>query len=219
MKIKGAVFDLDGTLLDTLESIAKSGNEMLQSLGYPKIDPKLYGIFAGDGASILVERALRYSGDTALCYLEEAKKRYRECFNRFCSYHVQPYNGMLPLLESLKQKNLRLGVYTNKPHENAEKLVRQYFGETFFPYVFGQREGSPQKPDPAGLLRMAQEWGISPRECVYLGDTNVDMKTGKGANCLTVGVLWGFREKEELLRNGADHVIAQPMDLIPLLKG
>ena len=219
MNIKGAIFDLDGTLLDTLESIAKSGNEMLQCFGYPAVATAQYGRFAGDGADMLVARALRYSGDASLSHLEEAKKRYREFFRTFYHYRVRPYEGIPALLEALDQQAVLLGVCTNKPHEHAVKLVQESFRENLFTHVFGQNEGFPQKPDPKALLRIIEKWNIRPEECVYLGDSDVDMQTGKGANCRTVGVLWGFREKEELLANGDDHVIAHPMDLIPLLKG
>ncbi len=217
--IKGAIFDLDGTLLNTLESIAKAGNEMLGSFGFSPAPMKQYGVFAGDGADVLVERALRYSGDTELSLLEEAKQRYREFFREFCSYRVTPYEGIVPLLEELTNNNIRLAICTNKPHENAVRLIKEYFGDNRFTAVLGQREGFPKKPDPTGIATILSQWGISPEECVYLGDSDVDMKTGNNAGCLTVGVLWGFRDKEELLANGADHVIANPMDLIPLLKG
>ncbi|MBO5409489.1 MAG: HAD family hydrolase [Clostridia bacterium] len=217
--IKGAIFDLDGTLLDTLESIAKSGNEMLCSFGLAPAPVKQYGVFAGNGADVLVERALCYSTDNKLSLLEDAKRRYREFFREFCSYRVKPYEGIVPLLEKLKEKNIRLAVCTNKPHENAVRLIQEYFGDNVFTAVLGQREGFPKKPDPKGIFTILSQWDISPDECVYLGDSDVDMKTGKNAGCLTVGVLWGFRDKEELQANGADHVIAHPMDLISLLKG
>ena len=215
--IKGAVFDLDGTLLNTLESIAKSGNEMLQSFGYPPAPAEQYGIFAGNGVDVLVERALRYSGDTSLSHLEEAKKRYREYFREFCSYRVAPYEGILPMLDALQKKTIRLAVYTNKPHENAVKLMKEYFPKDLFTHVLGQREGFARKPDPQGIFDITQDWGITPKECVYLGDSDVDMKTGRSAGCLTVGVLWGFREEKELLLNGAHHVIRHPKELLSLL--
>lgn len=217
--IKGAIFDLDGTLLATLESIAKAGNTMLAQFGYPPVPVKQYGVFAGNGADKLVERALIYSGDTKLTHLEEAICVYREIFKQYCSYQVKPYEGILPMLSELQNQNIRLAVVTNKPHVNAVCLMKEYFGNYPFTHVIGQQDGFPQKPDPAGIFEIVSQWGISPEECVYLGDSDVDMKTGKGAGCLTVGVLWGFREKEELLANGADHLISHPLELLPLLKG
>ncbi|MBQ7792280.1 MAG: HAD hydrolase-like protein, partial [Clostridia bacterium] len=132
---KGVIFDLDGTLLDTLESIAKSGNEMLKSFGLAPAPVSQYGVFAGDGADVLVERALRYRGENALSHLEEAKVRYRAFFREFCAYKVQPYEGILELLSQLKKQNILLAVYTNKPHENAARLVQEYFGKNLFTHV------------------------------------------------------------------------------------
>ncbi len=216
--IKGAIFDLDGTLLATLESIAKSGNEMLKTFGYQSIPVKQYGAFAGNGADKLVERALIYSGDTELSHLEEAIRVYRECFGRYCSYKVQPYDGILAMLDKLVSKNIRLGVVTNKPHNNAVRLMKEYFGDYPFTHVLGQQEGFPQKPDPTGILTVLKDWNIAPLECVYLGDSDVDMQTGNHAGCLTVGVLWGFRDETELRENGAHHVIFHPTDLLALLE-
>ena len=215
--IKGAIFDLDGTLLATLESIAKSGNTMLKHFGYPPVPVKQYGVFAGNGADKLVERALIYSGDTKLTHLEEAIRVYRECFGKYCSYQVMPYDGIMAMLSELIIKKIRLGVVTNKPHVNAVRLMNEYFGDTPFTHVIGQQDGLPQKPDPAGILSVLKDWDMEPSECVYLGDSDVDMQTGNNAGCLTVGVLWGFREKAELLENGAHHTIEHPMELLELL--
>ena len=215
--VKGAIFDLDGTLLDTLESIAKAGNTMLKFFGYDPVAVKQYGVFAGNGADKLVERALTYSKDPGLSHLPEAIRVYRECFAEFCSYRVKPYDGILEMLSELQKKNIRLAVVTNKPHVNAVRLMKEYFGDTPFTHVIGQQDGLPQKPDPAGIFTILDDWKIAPSECVYLGDSDVDMQTGNRAGCLTVGVLWGFRSKEELLENGAHHVIEKPMDLLALL--
>lgn len=217
--IKGAIFDLDGTLLATLESIAKSGNAMLNHFGYPEVAVEQYGVFAGNGADKLVERALIYSGDTELVHLREAITVYREYFGQFCSYQVKPYEGIAQMLSELVAKKIRLGVVTNKPHQNAVRLMKEYFGNDPFTHVLGQQDGLPQKPDSTGIFTVLKDWGIAPSECVYLGDSDVDMQTGNNAGCLTVGVLWGFRDEKELRENGAHHVISHPMDLLPLLKG
>ena len=215
--IKGVIFELDGTLLDTLESIAKSGNEMIKSFSLPEAPVSQYGTFAGDGVDVLVERALRYAGDPTLSHLEEAKKKYRECFQEFCAYRVEPYDGILEMLDGLCEKGIKLAVFTNKPHENAVKLMKEYFPKHPFTHVLGQCDAYPRKPDPTGIFQITKEWGITPGECIYMGDSDVDMKTGKRANCLTVGALWGFRTKEELCENGADHVIAHPSELLKLI--
>ena len=216
--IKGAIFDLDGTLLATLESIAKSGNEMLNFFGFPSAPVSKYGEFAGDGADVLVERALVYSGDTALSCLEEAKKKYRECFREFCTYQVKPYPGISEMLAGLCQNNIQLAVFTNKPHENAVKLMKEHFPTCPFSHIFGQCDAYPRKPDPTGKFQILRDWNISSEECVYVGDSDVDMKTGRRANCLTIGALWGFRTRAELLANGADAVISHPLELLKYLE-
>ena len=216
--VKGAIFDLDGTLLDTLESIAKAGNTMLKFFGYDPVAVKQYGVFAGNGADKLVERALTYSKDPGLSHLPEAIRVYRECFAEFCSYRVKPYDGIVRMLDELVTKKIRLGVVTNKPHVNAVRLMKEYFGNYPFTHVVGQQEGFPQKPDPAGIFSVLRDWDIAPSECVYLGDSDVDMQTGNNAGCLTVGVLWGFRDKGELDENGAHHTIENPLELLDLLK-
>ncbi|MBE7018458.1 MAG: HAD family hydrolase [Ruminococcaceae bacterium] len=216
--IKGAIFDLDGTLLATLESIAKAGNTMLKHFGYPPVPVKQYGIFAGNGADKLVERALIYSGDTKLVHLEEAIRVYREIFGEYCSYQVKPYDGIVKMLDELVAKKIHLGVVTNKPHVSATRLMKEYFGNYPFTHVIGQQTGLPQKPDPAGIFTLLSDWGIAPSECVYLGDSDVDMQTGNNAGCLTIGVLWGFRDKGELDENGAHHTIENPLELLDLLK-
>ena len=216
--IKGAIFDLDGTLLATLESIAKAGNTMLKHFGYPPVPVKQYGIFAGNGADKLVERALIYSGDTKLVHLEEAIRVYREIFGEYCSYQVKPYDGIVKMLDELVAKKIHLGVVTNKPHVSATRLMKEYFGNYPFTHVIGQQTGLPQKPDPAGIFTLLSDWGIAPSECVYLGGSDVDMQTGNNAGCLTIGVLWGFRDKGELDENGAHHTIENPLELLDLLK-
>ena len=216
--IKGAIFDLDGTLLATLESIAKAGNTMLEKLGYPPVPVKEYGVFAGNGADKLVERALLYSGDTRLTRLHEAIRVYRDIFKEVCNYQVKPYDGICELLKELTNQKIRLGVVTNKPHVNAVRLMKEYFGEFPFTHVIGQQTGLPQKPNPAGILSVLSDWEIEPSECVYLGDSDVDMQTGNHAGCLTVGVLWGFRDRKELEENGAHHTISYPLELLDLLK-
>lgn len=213
---KGVIFDLDGTLLDTLESIAKSGNEMLRHYGFLPAPVARYGIYAGDGADVLVERALREAGDVTLSFYEEARKLYRECFHRFCSYEVKPYEGILPMLSALLEHQIPLAVYTNKPHENAVRLVEEYFGANTFTHILGQSPDRPRKPDPAGIFEITKDWGVSPKDCLYLGDTDVDMQTGTAAGCVTVGVLWGFREEKELLDHGARLLAHHPLEILPM---
>lgn len=216
--IKGAIFDLDGTILDTLSSLEKAGNLMLSALGFPPAPKAEYGYFAGNGMDVLVERALCYNGDTELIHYEQAKQLYREYLREYCNYAVKPFDGILTLLDELKNKNILTAVCTNKPHETAVAMIEKHFGKNTFSMILGQKDDFPKKPDPAGVLKILNKWNILPEECLYTGDSDVDMLTGKSAGTLTVGVLWGFRSKEELLENGADGLAETPLDLLKFIQ-
>lgn len=221
MKKKAAIFDLDGTIADTLESIAYSTNVTLESLGLMKRLVEEYNYYAGDGADVLVMRALK-----AACENEEqakelyprARAKYKEVFEDYCMYKVKPFDGMVELLEGLKAKGIKIGVLSNKPHDRAVDVVNELFGEGYFDLVCGQKEGIPKKPDPSGAKIMLDEFGVEASECLYVGDTNVDMQTGKNTGMFTVGVLWGFRDREELENNNADAIIAHPLELLEYIE-
>lgn len=214
---KAVIFDLDGTILDTLDSIWKCGNMMLAELGFAPAPREQYGYFAGNGADKLVERALRYSGDDSLAHFDEGKRIYRLYFRQYCDYNVCPYDGMLSLLDELCGKGIRLAVCTNKPHEEAVRLVKKHFGDRFSS-VLGQRDDFPRKPDPKGIHVILNEWGMKADECIYIGDSDVDMFTGKAAGVFTIGALWGFRTREELASAGADALAEHPKEILLHLK-
>ncbi|WP_455714954.1 HAD family hydrolase [Anaerosporobacter sp.] len=217
MKKKAAIFDLDGTVADTLESIAYSANRTLEALGLTKRPMKEYNYYAGDGADVLVMRALKAAcGDEkrAQELFKEAQAKYKEIFEEYCMYHVKPFDGITQMLDGLKAQGIKIGVLSNKPHERTVVVVNELFGERYFDLVCGQKEGIPKKPDPSGAITMLEEFGVEPTECVYVGDTNVDMQTGKNTGMFTVGVLWGFRDREELVNNKADAIITHPLDLL-----
>lgn len=217
MKKKAAIFDLDGTIADTLESIAYSANITLESLGLMKRPVEEYNYYAGDGADVLIMRALK-----AACENEEqveelyprARVKYKEVFVDYCMYNVKPFDGIAKLLNGLKARGIKIGVLSNKPHDRAVDVVNELFGEGYFDLVCGQKEGIPKKPDPSGANIMMKEFGIEATECLYVGDTNVDMQTGKNTGMFTVGVLWGFRDREELENNNADAIITHPLELL-----
>lgn len=221
MKKKAAIFDLDGTIADTLESIAYSTNVTLESLGLMKRPVEEYNYYAGDGADVLVMRALK-----AACENEEqakelyprARAKYKEVFVDYCMYKVKPFDGMVELLEGLKAMGIKVGVLSNKPHDRTVDVVNELFGKGYFDLVCGQKEGIPKKPDPSGAKVMLKEFGVEAAECLYVGDTNVDMQTGKNTGMYTVGVLWGFRDREELENNNADAIIAHPLELLEYIE-
>ncbi len=214
---KAVIFDLDGTLADTLESIAYCTNRALAAYGFAPFALERYKYFVGDGAAELIRRVLRSAGDDALEYYDKVKAEYDKLFAKDCMYKVAPYEGIVELLQTLKKRGIKTAVLSNKPHEQAKDVVRTLFGEGLFCAVQGQSESIRKKPSPDGVLYLAEKLGEDRENILYLGDTDTDMKTGKSAGVFTIGALWGFREREELEENYADAVIAMPYELINYL--
>lgn len=217
MNKKAVIFDLDGTLTDTLKSIWKSANLALADVGLSPFEIDRYRYFVGDGAAELVKRALIADGDTELVHFEKMAESYRRHFEKYVNYEVRPYEGIVDLIHALKEKGILLAVNSNKPHERTISVVEKHFGKGTFDILVGQSDERARKPAPDGVLYIMEQLGLSKDEVIYLGDTCVDMKTGKSAGVYTVGALWGFRDRQELEENHADAIIAHPMDLLEYL--
>ncbi|MCI8376428.1 MAG: HAD-IA family hydrolase [Lachnospiraceae bacterium] len=216
---RACIFDLDGTLCDSVESIAYSANHALRDMGLKEASLEDYKIFVGDGVDMLVRRLLQFNKREQEPLFDELKERYLGYFLEGCKYHVTPYPGILDLTRELKAMGAKLGVISNKPHANTVDVIHQVFGEDIFDFVQGQTKELPRKPDPAGALYTARRLGVDPKECLYIGDTGTDMKTGRAAGMYTVGVLWGFRARQELEKTGALEVIGEPMELCRIYRG
>ncbi len=213
---KACILDIDGTLLDSVESIAYVANQVLAAYGLPPQPVASYNYFAGDGADELMKRALTASGDVELVHFEAGRILYREIFARDPLYKVTAFEGMPKALADLKARGVRLAVLSNKPHIAAVKAVEAIYGENCFDIIQGQEEGIPRKPSPEGAWMIAEHFGVKPEECMYVGDTNTDMQTGKAAGMLTIGVTWGFRDRKELEENHADVIIDHPSQLLTI---
>ena len=211
---KAVIFDLDGTLADTIASITYCGNLALSRFGLPSFGEEDYKHFVGDGAAMLIRRALLAAGDERLEHFEEVYETYLEIFAKDCMYQVKPYEGICALLEELKRLSVRIAVLSNKPDRDSLRVVEALFGKGYFDFVQGQREDIPRKPDPAGVYRIMEAFVLPAGDFLYVGDSGVDMKTGRAAGIFTVGVLWGFRDRKELVENGADAVISKPLELL-----
>ena len=211
---KAVIFDLDGTLADTIASITYCGNLALSRFGLPSFDEEDYKHFVGDGAAMLVRRALLAAGDKSLKHFDEVYEAYLKIFAKDCMYQVKPYEGICALLEELKRLSVRIAVLSNKPDGDSIRVVEELFGKGYFDFVQGQRADVPRKPDPAGVYRIMEAFGLSAGDFLYVGDSGVDMRTGRAAGIFTVGVLWGFRGRKELVENGADAVISKPQELL-----
>lgn len=212
---KACLLDLDGTLADTLESIAYVANRVLNYYGLLSQPVEAYNYYAGDGADLLMERCMRTAGGDG-SKLKEAQKMYRDLFAEDPLYRVKPFDGMMETLQILKTRGVKLAVCSNKPHPAAVGAISGIFDEHLFDIVQGQETRIPRKPAPDIALGIAARLGVDPKECMYVGDTNTDMQTGKAAGMLTIGVLWGFRDRDELERNHADVIIEKPEALIEI---
>ena len=211
---KLCIFDLDGTVLDTVKTIAYYGNYALSKHGIEPIAVKEYNYFAGNGAVNLIKRALRFRDALTDETFEKVFADYNTAYTANTSYLIAPFEGIVETLDAIKAKGIKMAILSNKPHFATCGVITSLFGEGYFDVVYGQREGVPIKPDPTAVLGILQELGAKPEECLYVGDTGTDMRTGKNANLPTVGVTWGFRGKEELLEGGADMIIDKPQQLL-----
>lgn len=209
---KAVIFDLDGTLVDSLADLADSVNEMLARHGYPLHSLEQYRYFVGNGSQKLVERALPPKQGAAT--IEAALSEYKEIYSTHYLQKTQPYAGIKELLEKLHSIGVPLAVCTNKHQEAAHNIVEALFGSNVFRYVSGDRPGCKRKPDSTEVLRLAALLGVSPSETAYLGDSRVDMQTAVQAGFLPIGVSWGFRPQAELLDNGAVMVLSEPLELM-----
>ncbi|MBD3317986.1 MAG: HAD hydrolase-like protein [Chitinivibrionales bacterium] len=210
------IFDLDGTLLDTLEDIADATNKVLSRNGFPIHSVVSYRHFVGNGARALVYRALpeeRRTNELIKSCLNEFRAEYAENWNR--KTHVYP--EIHELLENLASLNIPFSINTNKPQPHAEKAVEGYLRAHAFAGVTGQREGVPLKPEPAGALQLAEIMGSEPTDTYFVGDSSVDIRTARAAAMPSVGVTWGFRTERELREEGALHIVHNPLEIVPLV--
>lgn len=212
--MKACIFDLDGTLTNTLESMTYSVNLTLEEMGLSKITKDQCRVFVGNGARVLIEKSLKAAGDTDASRIEEGMEIYGRIFDRNCTYHVTPYEGIPEMLKVLKDKGIHLAVLSNKPDRQTVKVVKAIFGEELFDYAQGQKEGIRRKPEPDGVWYLMEQMHVSKEECLYIGDSEVDAATGRNAGLKTIGVLWGFRDRKTLETAGADDLIDRPDELL-----
>ena len=217
MMYKSCIFDLDGTLTDTLDSLTFSVNLTMKEMGLPEIRREQCRMFVGNGSRVLLEKALRAASEEAFERLEEAMEIYGRVFNENCMYHVAPYEGIVQLLGTLKEQGIRCAVLSNKPDRQAVHVVETVFGKDLFFKVQGQKEGVPRKPDPTAVLQIAGEMGATPEETIYIGDSEVDIRTGHAAGMRTIGVSWGFRSREVLKEANAAYIVDTAQELLELI--
>ncbi|MFA6133809.1 MAG: HAD family hydrolase [Phycisphaerae bacterium] len=213
---KAVIFDLDGTLLDTLEDLADSMNSVLAGMGFPPHPIDAYKYFVGDGIVLLVERALPEGHRDEATVAATVQAQRREYGKRWAD-KSRPYEGVPQLLDKLTERGIPVAILSNKPHDFTGIVVARLLPQWQFAAVIGEGEGTPKKPAATGALRISAQLSLSPEECLYVGDTNTDMQTAAAAGMYAAGALWGFRTAPELLAAGAKTLLAHPLDLLGLL--
>ncbi|MBI3185856.1 MAG: HAD family hydrolase [Myxococcales bacterium] len=206
-----AIFDLDGTLADTLADIAASMNHALSAHGLPTHEPGEYRRMVGEGLAVLASRAIP-PGRQELS--PSVIAGYREHHSRHFADQTTAYPGAVELLDALLERGVPSAVLSNKDDDFARAVVTRLFGRHRFAFVGGSRPELPRKPDPSQALEVARTLGVDPRRCAFVGDTPIDMETARAAGMYPVGVLWGFRGREELSRSGAKALLLHPLDLL-----
>lgn len=214
---KAVIFDLDGTLLNTIDDIADSCNYVLASKGYPTFSSQQYKKFVGNGAAILMKRA--HPEGTSQEELEQALAAFTEYYSAHSEIKTTPYDGIPELLSQLKSQGFTLCVLSNKPHEITTQIVKQYFGNNTFDIIIGKSPDFPVKPDPASCNYIIERLHLLKSEVLYVGDSNVDMQTARNAGLTKCGVCWGFRSEAELTAEGADYFAHTTEEIFHLATG
>lgn len=213
--LKAFIFDLDGTLIDSLADIAESINRMLDARGYPRCEQEVFKQMVGDGMEKLVERALPKSAcDTEL--INACVEEYRVNYDLLWNVQTRPYEGITEMLVKLKSKGVKLGVISNKAHRFTVPMTEHFFGKACFDHILGQRTEVPRKPAPDSAREMAALLELKTDEMAYVGDSGIDMAFARSSGMRAVGVRWGFRGEAELRANGADLLVSSPADLFDL---
>ncbi|MBN1499303.1 MAG: HAD family hydrolase [Spirochaetes bacterium] len=217
MSLKAVIFDLDGTLLNTIDDLADAMNSVLIQKGFSKHPVKEYKTFVGDGIENLVRRALpiyfRHNDDIIRECVKLVKYEYDSLWNK----KSELYPGINILLDNFEAAKFKMSIYSNKPDEFVQKVAKHYFTKWDFKFITGAKKNRPLKPDTSVVKEILAGMGVTPDECLYIGDTDTDIMTGKNAGIFTIGALWGFRSEEELAEAGADFLAGKPEDIIDFL--
>lgn len=224
LPLKAILFDLDGTLLDTLEDLAVAVNKALADESMLPLPIERYRMLVGSGARNLMIRAVTQSsglepGKLSTQLIDRLLESFRHAYADCWACKTRPYPGIMEMLEQLRCSGLQMAVISNKPDEFTRQITRQFFPEDVFQVVYGKHPDWPLKPDPALALEICRVLGVEPVETALVGDSGSDMETAVRAGMLPVGVLWGFRDADELKTGGAKHLVERPDDLSQILAG
>lgn len=214
--MQAVIFDLDGTLLNTIDTITYYGNKALSEFGFATATADEFKYFVGNGAVKLIERALTKSGEWTRKDFENVYTYYNEIYNAEPLYLTKSFPGIFEMLTKLKSSGVKIGVLSNKPDEAVQGVVRKFFGD-LPDVVSGGKKGVPLKPDPTAAENLLALLGADKKVSAFVGDSGVDMKTGSAAHLHTIGVKWGFRKEDELIENGAEHTVDTPDEILKIV--
>ncbi len=210
--IKLCIFDMDGTLVDTLDTIAYFGNTTLEKFDIEPIPTEEYKLLVGNGSRVLIERMLEFRG-VQLDDCSEIHKSYMDAYDKDFMYLTEAYDGVIPMLRKLKELGVKTAILSNKDDATAKKVSEDLFETGLIDLCLGAREGKALKPDPESVFEIVEDFGVARNECIYVGDTATDIETAKNAGLYSIGVLWGFRDEAELRSAGADTIVSGAMEI------
>ena len=216
---KGIIFDLDGTLLDTINDLTDSVNDVMKIYGWKEYDSEACKMMVGNGFRKLIQRALPEEKQKDEMFLDEAVDQFSKAYQKRYLNKTVPYEGILKLLGTLEEKGIKIAVNSNKRGDYTSALVNKYFSQFKWTAVYGEREseGIPKKPDPSAALEIADLMKLPKEEILYIGDSKTDMQTGQNAGMDTIGVSWGFRGRKELEENHVSYVVDHPEDILKFI--
>ena len=214
MKYKAVIFDLDGTLLDTLEDLALSFNYVLYMYGKTPRKAEEYKYLVGEGANALLVKILPDLNDEEI---KQARKMFETHYEKQFDKNTKVYTDISKVLTFFQARGYKLAILSNKPNNFTKKCALKYLRTWQFDAVYGIREGIARKPDAAGVVEILKELHVDSHECIFIGDTKIDMLTAKNSNMDSIGVLWGFRDETELREHGAKYIVENPKDIIKLI--
>ena len=212
MKTKLCIFDMDGTLVNTIDTIAYFGNTTLENFGFDTIPTDEYKLMIGNGSRVLIERMLNFVQASAE-NVDEIHKWYRDKYDSDFMYLTRVYDGIISMLNTLKDEGIKTAILSNKDDKTAKLVAEALFDDGLIDLCLGARKGKALKPDPSSVFEIIEEFGVEKEECLYIGDTATDIMTAKNADVFSIGVLWGFRSEKELRDAGADAIVSDPVEI------